>query len=79
MGVPVVGSEAIDCLPRRFQAKADDVGDIARVAEYLIKSPQVVEDARCALRRYVRAGLQRWRDFAGARVCSETQPQSDGA
>jgi hypothetical protein len=39
MGVPVVGSEAIDWLPPRFQAKADDVGDIARVAEYLVMSP----------------------------------------
>ena len=42
MGVPVVGTHAIDWLPRRWQADSDDAGDIARVAEYLIKSPHVV-------------------------------------
>jgi len=63
MGVPVVGSESIDWLPSRWQAKADDAEDVARVAEYLIKSPHVVEDGRCALASHVARGLDVWRRF----------------
>lgn len=64
MGVPVVGTEAIDWLPRRWQAQGDDASDVARVAEYLIKSPHAVEDGRVALRRYMAVALDRWREFA---------------
>jgi len=65
MGVPVVGSEAIDWLPARWQASTDNAQDVARVAEYLIKSPHAVDDGRAALARYVAAGLERWKDFVG--------------
>lgn len=64
MGVPVVGSEAIDWLPRRWQADTDDCGDVARVAESLIKSPLVADDGRRALSRYIETGLEQWRRFA---------------
>jgi hypothetical protein len=64
MGVPVVGSHAIDWLPKRWQADSDDADDVARVAEYLIKSPHVVEDGRVALQRYMALALDRWRKFA---------------
>ena len=64
IAVPVVGSEAIDWLPRRWQADCDDPGDVARVAEYLIKSPERVEDGRTALRRYVEQGIGRWLAFS---------------
>ncbi len=63
MGVPVVGSEPIDWLPPRWQAKADDAEDVARVAEYLIRSPQAVEDGRRALATYVARGFDVWRQF----------------
>ncbi len=62
-GVPAVGSEAIEWLPPRWQANADDVGDVARVAEYLLRSPTAIDDGRLALARYMSTGLQRWRDF----------------
>jgi glycosyltransferase involved in cell wall biosynthesis len=64
MGVPVVGSDAIEWLPRRWQADADDAGDVARVAEYLIKSPTVLDDGRRALAQYMDNALDSWRDFA---------------
>jgi len=63
MGVPVVGTEAIDWLPPRWQAKADDALDVARVAESLIKIPQAVDDGRAALTRYMQHGLARWQEF----------------
>jgi glycosyltransferase involved in cell wall biosynthesis len=66
-GVPAVGSEAIEWLPPRWQAKADDVGDVARVAEYLLRSPSAIEDGRRALERYMAAGLERWRAFLCAK------------
>lgn len=64
MGVPVVGSDAIDWLPHRWRADTDDAGDVARVAEYLIKSPQAVDDGRRALSRYMDVALDHWREFA---------------
>jgi hypothetical protein len=62
-GVPSVVSEAIDWAPKRWQANADDAGDVARVAEYLLKNPHAVDDGRDALRDYVSSALVRWRTF----------------
>ena len=39
-GVPTVTSEAIDWVPSTWQADPDDAGDVACVAEYLLKSPK---------------------------------------
>jgi glycosyltransferase involved in cell wall biosynthesis len=66
-GVPAVGSDAIDWLPPRWQAIADDAGDVARVAEYLLRSPSAIEDGRRALERYMATGLRRWHDFLCAK------------
>jgi hypothetical protein len=62
-GVPSVVSGAIDWTPARWQADPDDAEDLVRVAQYLLKAPQAVEDGRKALCDYVAAGLRTWRAF----------------
>jgi hypothetical protein len=62
-GVPTVASEAIDWVPSTWQADPDDAGDVARVAEYLLKSPRAVDDGRAALRAYVDTALGAWQRF----------------
>ena len=62
-GVASVVSDAIDWVPERWQAHADDAGDVARVAEYLLHNPRAVEDGRKALRAYVDDAFARWREF----------------
>jgi hypothetical protein len=56
-------SEAIDWAPKRWQANADDAGDVARVAEYLLKNPHAVEDGRDALSEYVARAIAKWSAF----------------
>ncbi len=62
-GVPTATSEAIDWVPSTWQADPDDAGDVARVAEYLLKSPKAVDDGRVALAAYVDAALGAWSNF----------------
>jgi hypothetical protein len=62
-GVPSVVSTAIDWAPSRWQADADDAEDLVRVAQYLLKTPQALDDGRKALLGYVAEGLQTWRGF----------------
>jgi hypothetical protein len=62
-GVPSVVSSAIDWAPARWQADADDAEDLVRVAQYLLKTPQALEDGRKALLAYVDQGIQTWRAF----------------
>lgn len=62
-GVPVVGSDAIDWLPRHWQAKADEPVDIARVAESLLRDPNVLKAGRQALSTYVDLGVHEWMKF----------------
>jgi hypothetical protein len=62
-GVPSVVSDAIDWAPARWQANPDDAEDLVRVAQYLLKTPQAVEDGRQALKSYVAHGLQTWSAF----------------
>jgi hypothetical protein len=62
-GVPVVASDAIDWLPRWFQARADEPRDIARVAEYLLRDPKAPHDGREALDDYVERGVVAWTRF----------------
>lgn len=75
MGVPVVGSEAIDWLPARYQAQADDAADIARVAESLLRAPNAADDARQALLKYAKTGLDRWRALASVRIGGQALSQ----
>lgn len=77
MGVPVVGAESIDWLPTRWQAKADDAEDVARVAEYLIKSPETVEDGRRALASYVARGLDVWKRFVRPTISADAKIKWD--
>jgi hypothetical protein len=65
-GVPTVVSPAIDWVPSTWQADPDDAGDVARVAEYLLKSPKAVDDGRAALASYVTTGLAAWTSFVVA-------------
>ena len=62
-GVPSVVGTAIDWAPTRWQADADDAEDLVRVAQYLLKTPQAIDDGRKALLAYVAQGLQTWRGF----------------
>jgi hypothetical protein len=62
-GVPSVVSAAIDWAPARWQADADDAEDLVRVAQYLLKTPQALEDGRRVLLAYVDHALQTWFAF----------------
>jgi hypothetical protein len=62
-GVPSVVSDAIDWAPARWQANPDDAEDLVRVALYLLRTPQAVEDGRRALVSYVGRGVQTWTEF----------------
>jgi|SRR5579859_3256210 len=62
-GVPSVVSTAIDWVPSRWQADADDAEDLVRVAQYLLHTPQAIDDGRKALLAYVAQGIQTWRGF----------------
>jgi glycosyltransferase involved in cell wall biosynthesis len=72
-GVPVVASDAIDWLPRWWQASADEPRDVARVAEALLRDPGAPRDGHAALVSYIDRGLAGWmrqlcppRDVVGA-------------
>jgi len=62
-GVPVVASDAIDWVPRWWQAKADEPLDVARVAERLLRDPNAPRHGRDALDAYVRRGVVAWWRF----------------
>jgi hypothetical protein len=60
-GVGSVVSDAIDWVPRYWQACADTVLDIARVGRQLLRDPYAAADGYRALQAYNRAGLVAWR------------------
>ena len=62
-GVPVVASDAIDWVPRWWQARADEPLDVARVAERLLRDPDAARHGRAALHAYVERGLVAWWHF----------------
>ena len=62
-GVPVVASDAIDWVPRWWQARADEPRDLARVAEHLLRDPNASNDGRRALEAYVEQGVLAWQRF----------------
>jgi hypothetical protein len=64
-GVASVVSDAIEWVPSDWQARADDVLDITRVARHLLTDPHAVDRGQAALRSYVDRGALRWRAFLG--------------
>jgi hypothetical protein len=62
-GVASVVSDAIDWVPRHWQAPADDVLAIARVGRYLLFDPNAGADGLHALERHNSCGLQAWRKY----------------
>lgn len=56
-GVPVVASDAIDWVPRWWQARADEPLDIARIAERLLRDPNAPRHGRETLQAYVARGV----------------------
>ena len=62
-GVPVVASEAIEWVPRWWQAHADEPRDVTRVAERLLRDRHAARDGREALEKYVAHGVVAWRHF----------------
>ncbi len=49
--------------PTSTYTHPDDAEDLVRVAQYLLKTPQAVEDGRQALATYVAQGVQTWSAF----------------
>ena len=62
-GVPSVVSEAIDWVPRYWQAEVDDVNDISRVGRQLLGDPIAAVDGLKALKTYVVEGVKYWKDY----------------
>ena len=62
-GVPSVVSDAIDWVPRNWQAKADDVCNIARTGRHLQGDPHAASDGLRALQSYVDTGLRAWMNY----------------
>ena len=62
-GVPSVTSDAIDWVPRYWQAQADNVMDIARVGRYLLCDPNAGKDGLKALTAHNEDGLREWQRF----------------
>lgn len=61
-GVPVVVGEAIDWLPRKFKANADDALDIAKAAEFLLFDPNSTIDGINALEKHNSRAFELWKE-----------------
>lgn len=66
-GVPVVGTDAVEWLPRHWMAEADSAEDIARVGSALVLDPDAGDDGLNALRTYVERAGRLWLDWLGMR------------
>lgn len=62
-GVATVGSDAIVWIPDQWQACCDDVGDITRVANYLLHDTHAVDHGQQCLREYVARGIPVWKTY----------------
>jgi glycosyltransferase involved in cell wall biosynthesis len=62
-GVPSVVSNAIDWAPDYWQAKSDNVLDIARVGSHLLTHPLALNDGLKALQLYNKLGVRAWKDW----------------
>lgn len=67
-GVPVVGSESIEWLPKDWIACIDNVSDIARVANNLLNDGDAAEDGFEALQDYMDEAVRAWVKYI---TCSE--------
>ena len=66
-GVPSVVSDAIDWCPDHWQAKADDVLDIARVGKQLLSDAHAPAAGLHALQAHNVVALAAWRSYLGVR------------
>lgn len=64
-GVPVVGTNAIEWLPRHWMCEADNPEDAARVGCSLLLDPFAAEDGRTALERNQADAVRRWMAWLG--------------
>ena len=62
-GVPVVGTEAVEWLPRYWMASSDDPGDVARIGIGLILNPHAAEDGQTSLAAYNARSVGQWLDW----------------
>jgi hypothetical protein len=62
-GVPSVVSDAIEWVPKNWQARADDACDIANVGISLLFDPTAAAEGRVALVKHNRMALQAWTDY----------------
>jgi glycosyltransferase involved in cell wall biosynthesis len=69
-GVPVVASDAIEWVPRWWQARADEPLDVVRVAKRLLRDPEAPRHGREALRAYVERGVVAWWRFLCPQLAS---------
>jgi glycosyltransferase involved in cell wall biosynthesis len=65
MGVPSVVSSAIEWTPPDWQAVSEDPTSLVKTGLYLLHDSHAVDDGRAALKQYVRAGLEQWKDYLG--------------
>lgn len=59
-GVPVVGSDAIEWLPREWQARPDDMEDVARTGMGLLADPGAPADGMAALLAFQVTAIASW-------------------
>jgi glycosyltransferase involved in cell wall biosynthesis len=59
-GVPVVGTDAIEWLPQRWQASMDDPEDIAEIGINLLMNPHAGREGKQALKKFVKESTQHW-------------------
>jgi hypothetical protein len=62
-GVCSCVSTAIDWVPKRWIGDSDDVGDLVKVALYLLNDRHAINDGREALENYVTLGVERYRSL----------------
>ncbi len=62
-GVPSVVTDAIDWVPRYWQAPGDDVCELSRVGRLLLAEPAAPADGMEALLEHNQTGLNAWMDF----------------
>jgi hypothetical protein len=65
VGVPSVVGPCVEWMPPSAMCVPHDPCDVAKVGLALLHDTHAVEDGRKALRAYVAAALERWREFLG--------------
>ena len=62
-GVPVVGSNVIEWLPKHWQADPDDVEDVVRVGLQLLNDRRAQQQGIRALQRNNETGVSAWKEY----------------